>query len=421
MSNFTDDTIVHVFPYTHRTEDDGVVLGDVDEDVFICVPAEGLEILRLLEAGHTVGEAQREYFAASGEQVDVADFVSELEGHGFVAPGVETAADTRRARGGKAARWGMTLPWLTPAICRAITGTPALIVYGVIVAGGFALLGDDTRIMPTPRSLLFPIDFAALAWSLLVVAILGVFLHEVGHLAVARAAGYPARIRISNRLYVMVAETDMSGIWLAPKRTRYLAFMIGSLIDAVGASFVVGFLWLTRHEWIDPPRWMPLLASAVLLAYGTRLVWQWFFFLRTDGYYVIATAFGCKNLLTDTVNFLRNMIARVLFRPPPVDQSSIPRKEMRVIRWYSVLWILGRLIALSVYFGIGIPVLWGYFYQFLLFISGQHSEFNGIDYATIVVIAYITDGSGFVLWLRSLWRQVAVWSRERKARRLVTD
>ncbi|HEX3965793.1 MAG TPA: hypothetical protein VHZ03_55655, partial [Trebonia sp.] len=362
MSEFPDGVGVHVYPYTHRVEDDSVVLGDPQRDAFVCVPLEGLEILRLLEAGRSVGDARAEFFARSGEQVDIADFLGELEQYGFVAPAAgddestSDLADHRQGGPEKAFAWGLTLPWLTPRICRALTCWPVLVVYGLIVAGGFALLGDDTGIMPTPQSLLFPIDFAPLAWSLFAIAVFSVFLHEVGHLAVARAAGYPARIRISNRLYVLVAETDMSGIWLAPKRTRYLAFMIGSLIDAVSASFVVGFLWLTRHGWIDPPRWIPLLASAVLLAYGTRLVWQWFLFLRTDGYYVIATAFGCKNLLSDTGDFLRNMISRTLRRPVRIDQTKIPRKEMRVVYAYSVLWILGRLIALTVYFGIGLPV-----------------------------------------------------------------
>jgi len=415
MSEFPDDARVHVYPYTHRVEDDSVLLGDPQRDVFICVPPEGLEILQLVEAGRSVGEARAELFARTGEQIDVADFLGEMENHGFIVPGTVELDDHHRV-GGRAggSSWGLTLPWLTPGICRAITGTPALIVYGLIIAGGFALLGDDTGIMPTPASLLFPIDFAPLAWGLFFIAIGSVFLHEVGHLAVARAAGYPAKIRISNRLYVLVAETDMSGIWLSSKRTRYLAFMIGSIFDAASAALVVGFLWLSRHGWIDPPRWTTLLASALLLAYGTRLVWQWFFFLRTDGYYVIATAFGCKNLLSDTGDFLRNMIARALRRPARIDQSRIPRKEMRVVYAYSVLWIIGRLIALSVYFGVGLPILWSYFYQFLLYLTGEHSKLNGIDYASIVVIGYLTDGSGFALWIWSLGRRALAARRARR-------
>ena len=53
---------------------------------------------------------------------------------------------------------------------------------------------------------------------------------------------------------------------------------------------------------------------------------------------MIATAFGCKNLLSDTGDFLRNMISRTLRRPVRIDQTKIPRKEMRVVYAYSVLW-----------------------------------------------------------------------------------
>ena len=311
---------------------------------------------------------------------------------------------------------GLTRRWLTPAICRQIVGAPFLIACGVIIVAGLALLIDDSGIMPTPRSLLFPIDFAPLAWATFTLAVLSVFLHEVGHVAAARSAGFPASIRISNRLYVLVAETDMSGIWLVPKRQRYVAFMIGSIIDAASASFVVAFLWLTRHGWIHPPRWMALLASAMLLAYGTRLVWQRFFFLRTDGYYVIATAFGCKNLLSHTEAFLQNLVRRLLRRTGRIDQSRVPAREMRVVRVYAGLWIIGRCIALSVYFGVGLPILCGYFYQFLLLITGQHSRFGTIDCVTIVVLAYLTDVTGFALWLRSLYRRAAAAFRARAAR-----
>jgi len=413
MPGYASDSLVRVYPYSHRVDGDSVVIGDPERNVFVAIPPAGLEILGSLAAGRTVGEAGRDYHQGSGEQVDVPDFLDALQTHGFVSPVEDDVATEGAVHRPRIASRGLTLRWLTPAISRRIVGAPFLIACGVIIVVGLALLVDDSGIMPTPRSLMFPIDFAALAWTTFLVAVFSVFLHEVGHVAAARAAGFPARIRISNRLYVLVAETDMTGIWLAPKRQRYLAFMIGSIIDAASASLVVAFLWFSRHGWIHPPRWTDLLASALLLAYGTRLVWQWFFFLRTDGYYVIATAFGCKNLLSDTEDFLRNTMRRLFRRTGRIDQSAVPAREMRVVRSYAVMWIVGRFIALGVYFGVGLPVLWGYLYQVLLYVSGQHSKFGTVDFATIVVLAYLTDVTGFVLWLRSLFRNALRRRRDR--------
>jgi hypothetical protein len=45
--------------------------------------------------------------------------------------------------------------------------------------------------------------------------------HELAHLAAARSLGVPARIGLSTRLFYLVAQTDVSGIWAAPRRARY--------------------------------------------------------------------------------------------------------------------------------------------------------------------------------------------------------
>ncbi len=47
---------------------------------------------------------------------------------------------------------------------------------------------------------------AAIGWVLIA-------LHELGHLATARAAGAPARISLGTRLQFLVAQTDVSGVW----------------------------------------------------------------------------------------------------------------------------------------------------------------------------------------------------------------
>ena len=70
---------------------------------------------------------------------------------------------------------------------------------------------------------------------------------------------------------------------------------------------------------------------------------------------------------------------------------------------------------------VGLPVLWSYFYQFLLFLAGEHSKLTGIDYATIVVIGYLTDGSGFVIWIWSLCRRGLAASRARRAGRALAE
>src|SRR2546430_16153533 len=150
-----------------------------------------------------------------------------------------------------------------------------------------------------------------------------------------------------------------TGIWLAPKRHRYLAFMIGSIVDGVSGAVLIGLIWADRHGVMRVPHTVILVSYAVLLAYLTRLGWQWFLFLRTDGYYVISTALNCKNLLGGTEDYLRNLLAKVRLYPHRIDQSRVPRRELRIVRLYAVIWFVGRLFALSVMGFVCIPVLCG--------------------------------------------------------------
>ena len=424
MAAYAPDSLVTVRPFSHRRDGDTVVIGDVDRQVFLAIPAEGLDILDSLAAGSTVAEAARGYQEKYGETADIEDFLEALAAEGFVAAPSGQTAETLGDDGARAVEesvprnehWRFRMEWLTQRTAQRLVSRPVLALGCLIIAGGVGLVIDDPSIMPrVPQALLFPIDFSALTWATVGIALIAVALHEVGHVVAARAAGIPAGIGIGNQLYVLVAQTDMTGIWLAPKKQRYVAFVIGSIIDGVSCSFLAAFLWAAHHAWITVPRWSTLLATALILTYLTRIAWQCFFFLRTDGYYVIATAFKCKNLLADTEDFLRNQVARVFRRPRPVDQSAIPAREMRVIRWYSGIWFLGRFFAISVFATAGIPVLWGYVYQVILLVTGGHTRFGSIDFITVAVLTLSLDGGGLVMWVVNMYRGARDRRRERLA------
>jgi hypothetical protein len=238
----------------------------------------------------------------------------------------------------------------------------------------------------------------------LALTLVGVLVHEIGHVLAARAAGVPARIRLSHRLWIVVAETDMTGIWIARKRSRYLAFLAGPVIDAVCAAVLVGVLWARRHGWITLPPTVEQFTGAALLTYLLRLLWQCFVFVRTDLYYVLATALDCKNLLADTEDLLRNCLARMRGSARVVDQSAIPPQEMRAVRAYSVVWLSGRMLALASLILVVLPVLRGYGAQLARTATGGHSSYDTVDLLTLAVVAFGLQGAGLILWIRSLYQ-----------------
>jgi putative peptide zinc metalloprotease protein len=400
MVQFPLDARVAVRPIAHQRDGESVIIGDLSRQVFLTIPAEGLEILSALAEGRTVGDAVRLYEQAHGETPDVDDFLAVLADEGFVAPcGDEAFAQevTQRPAG--------SLAWISPAVARRLVGASALGVCALAVGVALALVATDPGVLPGPTVMVFQDHVAAMTAALFAVISAGIAVHEIGHLLAARASDVPARIGLSHRLWILVAETDMTGMWMAPKRRRYLAFLAGPIIDLASAAVVVGVLWAERHGWIGLSPTLEHFTRAVLFSYFVRLLWQCFVFVRTDFYYVIATALDCKNLLADTEDLLRNRLARLRRRAPLVDQSAIPAREMRTVGAYSVVWLGGRAFAFAALILITLPVLAGYGAEITDKATGGPSNYSAIDLATLAVLGIGVQGVGLVVWIRSLLRR----------------
>src|SRR6201999_3517219 len=74
---------------------------------------------------------------------------------------------------------------------------------------------------------------------LVVISYIAVFLHEFGHLVATRAVGVNSRMGISHRLWYLVAETDLTGLWSVPRNQRYLPMLAGMIIDITVLSLIV--------------------------------------------------------------------------------------------------------------------------------------------------------------------------------------
>ena len=405
MTAYPADSLVTVRPFAQRPDGDMVVIGDLDRQVFLSIPAEGLDILQSLADGATVGETVRRYRDKYHETPDIDDFLDVLTEEGFVAPGSAAApvAGTDSAPASNVS-WSSHLEWLSYETCRRLVSMPVLVAAAVVVLGALVLVALDPGVLPAATVLVFRENFAVSMTLTVIVMLAGIMVHEFAHVIAARAAGIPARIGIGHRLYIMVVETDMSGIWLASRRERHIAFLSGPIIDAVFASGIIGVLYAARHGALDLSPFAAQLTAAFLWTYLSRLLWQCFFFLRTDFYYVFSTATGCRDLKADTENFLRNLRARVLRIGSRVDQSGIPRREMRAVRAYSGFFLLGNVITIAALLFVTLPILYGYGVEIGRFLTGRPSGFSSIDFIVLFVLAAIIDGGGLFLWLRSLYR-----------------
>ena len=76
MAGYPPDALVVVPPFAHRREGDEVTIGHAERNVYLSIPAEGLDILNYLADGKTVGEAAALYHEKYDETPDLDDFLA---------------------------------------------------------------------------------------------------------------------------------------------------------------------------------------------------------------------------------------------------------------------------------------------------------------------------------------------------------
>jgi hypothetical protein len=404
---FAPDSRVTVHPYSVQRDGDEYVLGWAGGG-YIALPGEALEILEDLVAGRTPAEVQELYHARHGERPDIDDFLAELGHRGFIAPagtgdgapgpGAASAPIDHQVAAPREAA-------IFPALARLLFSRWALAAYLVVVFAAAAAAAMAPEIVPGRRMLLFAHHRSLNISLLMLFTLFSIWLHEMGHIMAARAAGVRGRLGIGHRLWVLVAETDLSGLWALPKRQRYLPFLAGGIVDLVSASLLLLALFAGTRHWISLPDAAAQLLGAAIFVSFMRLLWQAFFFVRTDLYYVIAGLAGCKNLMSDTEAFLRNQLARVLPRIRRIDQSAIQRRELRVIQLYSIVWMAGRLAATGLLLFVTLPV--ALYYCITLATSFRDVAVHPLAFfdALCIAAAFLVPLlAGLALWVRSLIR-----------------
>lgn len=397
---------VEVFPFTRRVDGHDVILGRADGRSFLALPPDAVEILDDLAAGSTLLQAQTAYQERHAVTPDVLGLVVGLEAEGFIrregAGGEEVAGVAPRA---------FHLVGITQSVARRIFSRPVLWAGALLVALGVAAVFAEPSIVPGPSALMFSHSIGIMVLWLVPLFILSLVLHEMAHLVAARARGVPASFGFSHRLWLLVVETDMSGIWTLPRRQRYLPILAGSFVDAVSTAALLLVLFLDARGAMALSATAGAVIRAMVIVYLYQILWQCFLFVRTDYYYAIANYFGCKSLMQDTVVALRNRAVRWSGRGSEIDQSHIPRGEMRIIRGYAGLWFGGRVLAIGLLVFVQIPIVLSYF---KLMGRAARDMVVGSPAASLailvpVVLALAVFSVGMFMWLRT-FKPAAAWT-----------
>jgi hypothetical protein len=332
-------SIVRLHRLTMVAEDDGVMVGRPDIGSYALFPAEGAETLRRLDSGMPVSAVAEWYEQECGSPLDFEDFLAALSDLEFLrAEGEDKPPETQ-------VRW--------QRLGARVFSWPAWVCYIALTVATIVAMTRKASLRPSYHNLFFTSHLSLIPLVMAATEIPCILIHESFHALAGRRLGLPSTLRISRRLYYIVAETRLDSLLSVPRRRRYLPFVAGTVADIVICSaFTLAAAFLeSRHV----AAWIPGICLAAAFTCVMRLVWQLLFYLQTDLYYVLANALRCSDLQSATRFLLRSRLRKLLRRSPLPETDDWSDRDRAMARRYAPLFVAGYGFSLGALAWAGIP------------------------------------------------------------------
>jgi hypothetical protein len=393
MDDQQDQRIIHLHQLTFLPDAAGVSVGRFGTDTFAVFPEDGAELIKKLQSGLRVGDAARWYEETYHEELDMEDFleilrdltfvIEELEGGETHANDLVTSrSDSSLIRGQALGKWAFS--------------PVAWVLYAMLIGAGVAFLWKYPELRPS-RSHIFFTDYSTLViFGLFLGQMPGILFHESMHWLAGRRLGLPTKLSVGRRMYMLVFETSMPGIAGLPRKLRFLPFLAGMFGDVLYFSTLILLAGVTQIL-TGELNFFAKLCLALSFTTVMRFIWQFYFHLQTDIYYVIVTLLGCVNLQQTT----RQMIANIWYRLIRADRkrhdpSQWAEIDVKAARFYGPVYVTGYLVFLFMLFFIMLPI--GFNFMVTIFMNLLHGSTDKmLDSLVFMIINGIQYG--MVVWL----------------------
>ena len=331
-------------------EDGGeVVVGRSDIDSYGVFPADGAALVRELAGGRPPADAADWYADTFGERVDMRGFLATLH-------------DLRLVRSEDEPEVAATAPVRGRRLGRVLFSGPAWGLYAAVLCAAVVVCVLDGRMLPRVENVFFTGSLGIVAAAVFAGQLALTLVHEAFHVLAGRRLGVRSRLRISRRLYFVVLETNLDGLAVVERRQRYLPILAGLVADTLAVAGLTVLAYLVRD-------WAVVSGLCLALAFTTlpRMAWQFYLFLRTDVYHLIATATGCVDLDTAARALIANRVNGLLGRRERLrDERDWGPRDLRLARWYAPLLVIGYAWMLAMLALVLVPLLWRFWDSALL-------------------------------------------------------
>ncbi len=341
----TKHSNLSLYPLEIRKDRKNFIVEDILTGDFYEMPAVCIDAITMINEGIKLFQIEavlKEKYP--NEQVEIIGFIEDLLDFGLVKE-LDSIAIPRKQEN-KKNKDG--LDWISPKVGRFFFNRYTSIFHIFIILFCILLFIIKPELFPVYHDVFL---FDLMIYNVLVFLSLSFFLvvvHEIGHVLAVRAEGLSTKIGLGHRLFLIVLETDMSGVWSLPPRKRYRLYLAGMYTDvAVMFLAIITQLFFVEHFFVVG------IAKIVALSTFIRIIYQFCVYMKTDMYYVLENWSGCYNLMESGQKLLKQWFPFL----PIGEKSSSFEGEDRFIRPYALFYLIGVLLTIVITVFYNLPLI----------------------------------------------------------------
>ncbi|GGE23601.1 hypothetical protein GCM10011510_00860 [Streptococcus himalayensis] len=232
---------------------------------------------------------------------------------------------------------GISFPWIRQRVLKRIFNKVTILVWVLYLSYVYLILIPQLSVSLLDYSdIFFSKSLFITTMTVTVLDFILVMLHEFSHfLSIRLLGGELGFIGIGRRFFYFVFETRIDNIWLLEKPKRILVYLSGILCDITLLSFFILVANFTKVQLFYN------ISKVTILLLVVGIIFEFKFYLKTDLYFVIADIIDSRNLMTDSLMFIKSY-----FKHKGISAAS---------KYYSILIGLGLIIELFILVKVGIP------------------------------------------------------------------
>jgi putative peptide zinc metalloprotease protein len=342
--SITLNSVLFIVPIEIRKDKKNYIVEDKTSGEFYEMPEVCIAAINLINQGKRLGEIDRELIGKfPNEDVNLLDFAGQLQELDLIAEidGVKVDKKPKQKE-----RLGFLT--ISPTIGKVFFNRLTYSLYFILFVVNILLFITHPSLFPHHEDI-FVFDIMALnvvLWMSFTFLLL--LVHEFGHILAMRAHNLPTKLGIGHRMFFVVIETDMSSVWkLAPKE-RNVLFLAGLCFD-----MMILFIALVSQLLFPNGSWLLVgLLNLAVFDIVLRITYQCCIYMKTDLYFVFENVSGCYNLMENAKQNIRNKLSFIRFS---ARTEVLFSEERRTVFLYTMLYFLGVVISIALYFIYYIP------------------------------------------------------------------